>query len=726
MAFYSPRNIGPADQVLFDADGNAVGIQPAASSSPPVLGFNPTKHAAIDSLVSQDGKSADVVVYGGTPAGIMAAIAAAREGVSVLLIAPTGRLGGMVTGGLARTDYRGYNPRTCMNVITAEFYRRCAAHYGMSLAQFGMDGTSPFATEPKVAMAAYKDMLREYGVPIIYNWRVTAVNKQAGDIKYIDLQGYRSPGETRRVFGRVFIDASYECDLLVRAGVSYKAGREANAQYSETYNGVTASAALTGSPSPYIIAGNSGSGLLPYVESAALETAGTADSRIMAFCHRLVMTNEASNRNPIPEPRTYNPLWYELLGRAMANAPTSLDSLDELFYRAAIPLGGTKKQDWNNNGAMSLNFVGGNLNFNTLDYAARDVIVQQHEDYTLGLFKFLREDSRVPSAARSALAEWGFCKDEFTDENSTGMSPELYVRESVRMVGDYVMTEANWAKSTTVANPIALCTYPMDSHTVSKRVVSNVAHVEGGLSSSLVPVGYYGVEYRAMLPKAQQCGNLAVCCNGISASHTVYGSIRMEVTFMSMGEAAGVAAALSLKGRSRLHDLAGSDLQPQIRPYTINTSRILTVNAPTTNGTVTLSSTPPSGWGYVTFPPEFHDVRMVNEGNGNKGGRWVRFNPTFAAAGRYRILLNAPGTTNAQLQCKIEVQSAAGAGAIDTFYIDHKFGEWHFRELGVWNMLNDGSCFIRITNGADPADPDQANLQNGLMSVDAVAWHPVP
>lgn len=656
----------------------------------------------------------------------MAAVTAARDGVSVLLIAPTGRIGGLVTGGLARTDYRGYNPRTCMNVTTAEFYRRCAAQYGMSLAQFGMDGTSPFATEPKVALAAYKALLKEHNIPIIYNWRVTAVNKQAGDIKYIDLQGYRSPTQTTRVYGRIFIDASYEGDLLMRSGVTYTSGREANATYSETYNGVTTSAALTGSPSPYLTAGDAGSGLLPWMDAATLETAGTADSRIVAFCHRLVMTNDPANRRSIPEPQTYYPQWYELLGRGMANAPTSLDSLDELFFRAAIPLGGTTKQDWNNNGAMSLNFVGGNKNFVTTDYVARDAIVQAHEDYTLGLFKFLREDSRVPTAVKTAMADWGFCKDEFTDENSTGMSPQLYVREAARMVGDYVMTEANWAKSVTVANPVALCTYPMDSHTVSKRVVGGVAHVEGGLSSSLVPVGYYGVEYRAMLPKAQQCGNLLVCCNGISASHTVYGSIRMEVTFMSLGEAAGAAAALAIKGRSRLHDLGGSDLQPYIRPYTINPSRVLTVNAPSTNGTVTLSSTPPSGWGYVAFPPEFVDVRMVNEGNGNKGGRWVRFNPTFAAAGRYRILLNAPGTTNAQLQCKIEVQSAAGAGAIDTFYIDHKFGEWHFRELGVWNMLNDGSCFIRITNGADPADPNQTALQNGLMSVDAVAWHPVP
>ena len=591
--------------------------------------------------------------------------------------------GGVVSGGLARTDYRGYNPRVAMNVMTAEFWRRCAAAYGLTLAQFGMDQTSPFAVEPKVALSVFQAMLREYQVPVLYGWRVTALGKQAGDAKYLDLQQVGSL-ETRRVFAGVVVEPSYEGDVLMRSGVPYVFGRESNATYGETYNGVRASAALTGSPSPYVVAGDSGSGLLPYIDATPLEAAGTADGRLQAFCHRLVMTNVPSNRLPIPEPATYNPLWYELLGRAMASAPTSLDSLDEVFYRATIPQpGGVGKQDWNNNGAMSLDFVGGNAGFVTTDYAARDAIVQRHRDYTLGLFKFLREDSRVPTALKTALADWGFCADEFVGEGTGGLSPELYVRESARMVGDYVMTEANWAKTATgLTEPIALVNYAMDSHPCSKRVVGGVTHAEGGLSSTLVPTGYYGVEYRAMLPKLQDCGNLLVCGNGISASHTVFGSIRMEVTFMSLGEAAGVAAALAIKGRSRLHEMTGSDIAPYVRPYRVNSARVLTVNAPTTNGVARLSSTPPTGWVYATFPPEFVATQLVNEGNGNKGGRWADFYLDLPVDGRYRLRPNLPGSHNSQLSNEVFVWSADTPDY--SGYMDHKFGEWHFRDLGIF------------------------------------------
>jgi len=673
---------------------------------------------AVQALVSADGKSADVVIYGATPAGIMAAISAAIGGVKPLLIAHNGRLGGMVTGGLSRTDYRGYNPRVGMNMLTQLFWRRCAAEYGLSLGEFGMDPTSPYAVEPKVALAVFQKLIAEYQIQVLYNFRVSSVSKQAGDIKYIDMVA-RSGTETRRIHGRVFIDASYSCDLLIRAGITYTSGREANATYTETYNGVRDTFALTGSPSPYLTAGDSGSGLLPNIDATALETAGTADTRLQAFCHRLCMTNSASNRIPVPEPSSYNPLWFELMGRGMANAPTSLDTLDEVFFRATIPQpGGFSKADWNNNGYASLDYVGGNAGFVTTNYTTQDAILQNHINYTLGFFKFLREDSRVPSALRTSLADWGFCADEFIgEETPRGLSPEVYIRESARMVGDYVMTEAQILKTTPVSQQtaIAMGTYAMDSHPCSIRNISGVARGEGGLDSGLVPLGYYGVEYRSLLSKAKECGNFLACGNGVSASHTAFGSIRIETTLMSLGEAAGAAAALAIQGRARLHDIAGSDLQPYVRSYQINAARLLTIQAPSTNGTVTQSSSG-AGWVDATWPPEFYITKLQNEGNGNKGGRWTQFNPTFAASGRYRILLNAPGSHNSQIDCKIDVVHAGGT---DTFYIDHKFGEWHFRELGVWSFDTSGTHSIRITN-------DINGKASGLMSVDGVAWHPVP
>jgi len=344
----------------------------------------------------------------------------------------------------------------------------------------------------------------------------------------------------------------------------------------------------------------------------------------------LCMTNSASNRIPVPEPSSYNPLWFELMGRGMANAPTSLDTLDEVFFRATIPQpGGFSKADWNNNGYASLDYVGGNAGFVTTNYTTQDAILQNHINYTLGFFKFLREDSRVPSALRTSLADWGFCADEFIgEETPRGLSPEVYIRESARMVGDYVMTEAQILKTTPVSQQtaIAMGTYAMDSHPCSIRNISGVARGEGGLDSGLVPLGYYGVEYHSLLSKAKECGNFLACGNGVSASHTAFGSIRIETTLMSLGEAAGAAAALAIQGRARLHDIAGSDLQPYVRSYQINAARLLTIQAPSTNGTVTQSSSG-AGWVDATWPPEFYITKLQNEGNGNKGGRWTQFNP---------------------------------------------------------------------------------------------------
>jgi hypothetical protein len=690
---------------------------------------NATRFVLADRVI-QPILRADVVVYDATPSGIMAACTAAKSGVSVLLIAPYGRVGGMVTGGLARTDYRGYNPRTCMNVMTQEFYRRCAAVYGMSLGEFGMDGTSPFAVEPKVAMQVYMDMLNEYKISILYNYRVDVVNKQCGDIKYIDVSSRKDSSDTKRIHGGIFIDASYSCDLIIRSGVSYTYGREANSVYSETYNGVTAAAAHPGNPSPYVISGNSSSGLLPYIDSSALESVGSGDNRIQAYCHRLVMTNVPANRIPIPEPTNYYPLWYEVLGRSMAAVPNSYKTISQMFYQAPIPLGGVEKQDWNSQGQFSLDFAGGNVGFVTTDYNQRDIIIQNHTDYTLGLFKFLREDPRVPVELKTALQDWGFCADEFIGEGTKGLSPELYVRESARMIGDYVMTEANFFKTAVAVFPVVNASYPADSHLCSRRNVSGVVRSEGGLSSSLVPVGYYGVEYRAMLPKAKECGNLLASCNGISASHSMFCSLRMEVTFSSLGEAAGTAAVLAIKNKMRLHDISGNDIQLAVRPYQVDATRLLTLvnGAPnsgttTATGKITTSGTgtnPATGWIIASFPPEFYSTQLWNEGNGNKGGRFVQFFPAFASTGRYRIMLNIPGGTNSQRKCKIDILHAEGT---DTFYVDHKYGEWHFRDLGVWRFLNDGTNYIKVTNAGDPAD---AGSENGVMNVDGVAWNPVP
>lgn len=710
------------DKVLVDSGVTPVTAVPSAEglvTTDPKTGKSTTFAALGKSSGNQE-----VVIYGATFSGIMAAIACRRGGARPLVIATNNRIGGMVTAGLAITDIRGKNPRVYMNVLTQDFYRRCAAYYGETLGHRVMYNKS--SIECWIANRVLKEMVAEYDIPILYNHRVTAVNKQVGEIVSITTQNRGNSSDVRTIYGKVFIDASYETDLLIRSGASYTYGREANATYSETYNGVRASSACTGTPDPYVTPGNAGSGLLAGVDSAALEAAGTVDNRLQAFCHRLIVTNDPAHRRPFPAPTNYHPEWYELIGRAMANAPTSFDSVGKVVGPTQITGAAYNKWEWNSaSKGLSLNAVSFNSGYVTTDYAARDQIEQNHLDYTLGFLKWLQLDPRVPAGAKSGFASWGLCDDEFTDDNNTGMSPEIYIREAARMVGEVVTTESHFNKTTVAKDPIALTSYPIDSHIVSYRNVGGVAHYEGLLNGSgtvVLPTSYYGIDYKSMLPKSRQVSNMLVCCNGVSASHTVYGGIRMELTFGALGEAAGTAAALAVKAKMTVHEIAGADLLPYIRKTVINPARVLVVSAPTTNGTIT-ASTAGEAMELVSAdpaPPEFYGTSIARDNNYHKGLRFQQFFPSFGAAGRFRIYLNAPGVSNSQPWAKVEVKSAAG---VETLYIDHKEGEWYFRDLGVWAFNNDGTEYIKVINSGDPGI---AGSDVGNLYVEGVAWNPVP
>ena len=691
--------------------GRAAAI--VTSQTNPLTGLSEKITAGSEDFIRPGSKtSVDVCVYDASPAGCMAAMSAARGGASVVLVSPNGRVGGLMTGGLARTDYRGFQPRMGWNVLSQEFQRRCAAYYGRTLSEHGAVPTSPYSAECKVAEAVFRDMLNEYGVPVLRNFRITSASNQAGRIAHITLENRLQPNQQIRVHARVYIDASYTGDLLMRSGASWTYGREANATYGETTNGVRSPTGVGTAVSVYVTPGDAGSGFLPRVLADAAPAAGTADTGLQAYGHRLIVTDVESNKRAFPEPDNYNPLEYELMGRRIAESPASFQTMDTVFLKTPLPNG---KWDLNNQGTTSLDYTGGNVGFVTGTYAERDVINQNHINYTLGLLKFLREDSRIPAALKNELSAFGFCKDEFVNDNATGMSPELYIREAARMVGEYVMTEANFTKAAVASDWVSLATYPLDSHGVSLRHNAGMARVEGAFTGLSTPTTFYGISYRSMLPKMWECANMLVCGNGISASHVAFSGLRLEHNLMGLGEAAGVAAALHCTQGTPLHALAGENVRKIVSNGHFDPARTLVASAPTTNGTVTLTGT----WTQRTDKgPTFVGAGLQSDQNGTKGGRKIRFEPAFGAAGWYLIRLSCPCDTSGMGQFKVVVNHSNGT---ETFYLEGKNGEVFFRPIGKWHFPSSGG-YIEVENSGNPA---VAGSESGFLLVDAVAWEPM-
>jgi hypothetical protein len=398
------------------------------------------------------------------------------------------------------------------------------------------DADAMWAFEPHVAEAVFHEMLADAGVKVVLNQRL--------DLKHgVRRQGTRITAivmESGCVFaGRVFIDATYEGDLMAKAGVSYTVGRESNATYGETLNGVQTAHAVEHQfqkpVDPYIKPGDPGSGLLPGVHAGDAGPEGAADQRIQAYNFRLCLTDVAENRVPFPRPASYDPLRYELLLRYIEAGGT-----DVWGNQAIVP---NRKSDVNNNGAVSTDNIGMNYAYPDGDYAVRETIVAEHRDYQFGLLWTLANDPRVPAKLREQFNRWGLAKDEFCD--SGNWPHQLYIREARRMVGMYVMTEHNCRGQQTVEDSIGLAAYTMDSHNV-QRYVDSRGHARNEGDVQVGGFSPYPISYRSLLPKAVECTNLLVpVC--LSASHIAYGSIRMEPVFMVLGQSAATAAAEAIE-----------------------------------------------------------------------------------------------------------------------------------------------------------------------------------
>lgn len=487
----------------------------------------------------------DLVVYGGTAAGVATAVSGARQGLKVALLEPRDHIGGMVSGGLSATDV---GRREVIGGIALEFYFRTGRHYQMDryLQELA------WRHEARVAEAVFNEMLQEAGVTVLKRHSLRekdGVRKEGARVVEIATES------GARFQARIFADASYEGDLMAQAKVSYTFGRESVAQYGESLAGVRAVTPSHQFPVD-IPARDEHGRLLPEVSAEPRGEPGSADKRIQAYNFRIIGTNAAANRLPWPKPANYDPGRYELLLRYIHAMTPYLGRTMEFTDVSSTGLIPNGKADLNNRGGFSTDYIGKNYTYPEGSYAERERVWKDHEDYQKGFYYFLANDPRLPESMRRTAREWGLSKDEFTD---TGNWPhQLYVREARRMIGEYVAIQKDLQTDLTKPDVIGMGSYNSDSHNL-QRFVNDKGFVEneGDVQVGVKP---YQIPYRSLVPKRAEASNLIVpVC--FSASHVSYSSMRMEPQYMIIGHASGVAAALALRHNLAIQDIPMAELQ---------------------------------------------------------------------------------------------------------------------------------------------------------------------
>ncbi len=498
-------------------------------------------------------QSYDICVYGGTSAGVMAAITAKRAGKTVVLIEPSKHLGGLSAGGLGATDI---GNKFAITGLARDFYRRIGQHYGR---------LEQWTFEPHVAENLFNKYLKEAGIEPLLMCSLVSAQKQGGRIESITVESSERTGQSNRktITASQFLDCTYEGDLMAQADVSFTVGREANSQYAETANGVQLmdKHQFPDGVDPYKIPGKPESGLIWGVSNAKLQANGTADLSVQAYNYRMCLTDDPSNRIPIIRPDGYDSTKYELLLRQIAAGKKVPDVLTwNLMHFVPMP---NRKTDINNCGGFSTDMIGANFDYPNASPARRAEIIREHETYTKGLFYFIGHDPRMPKHLRDEMVQWGYPKDEYTDNDH--FSHQLYIREARRMVGEYVMTQANCEGKMVVTDGVGMAAYTMDSHNCQRLIVEKDGQMmvknEGDVQVGGFPP--YPVSYRALVPKRNECSNLLVpVC--LSASHIAYGSIRMEPVFMVLAQSAALAACHAIDEQKAVQDIDIKKLQARL------------------------------------------------------------------------------------------------------------------------------------------------------------------
>lgn len=664
----------------------------------------------------------DVVIYGGTSAAITAAVQVKKMGKSVIIVSPDKHLGGLSSGGLGWTDS---GNKAVIGGLSREFYHRVYQHYQKPEAwrqqkqtEYGnkgqgtaaMDGNerTMWIFEPHVAEAIFDTWVKELDIPVVREaWldREKGVKKE-GDrivsITTLDGQTYS---------GKMFLDVTYEGDLMAAAGVDYHVGREANSVYGEEWNGIQVGVlhhkhhfgAVKVPISPYKVPGDPKSGVLARISTEPPGVKGEGDHRVQAYCFRSCYTNDPTNRVPFPKPEGYDASQYELILRIFEAGWRE-------FFEKFDPIP-NHKTDTNNHGPFSFDNIGYNYDYPEASYEKRRQIIQEHETYQKGLMWFVANDPRVPEDVRTELQKWGLPKDEFVDNGH--WSHQLYIREARRMIGHFVMTENELRKKKPTPDSVGMGSYTIDSHNV-QRYITPEGFVQNEGDIGVSTGGPYAIAYGSLVPKKGQGRNLLVPV-AMSASHIAYGSIRMEPVFMILGQSAATAAVFAMED-----DIAVQDVPyPKLRERLLQDAQILEYDGPISSKSISLEgivvddakATLQGEW-QDGAAGKFYGASYKHDGNpGSKGGCSALFRAELPKAGRYEVRLVYAHNKNRSTRVPVTVRHSAGEAEMLINQREEGKLDGVAVSLGEYSFAA-GPAEVQVSNeGAD-----------GHVIIDAVQW----
>ncbi len=675
-------------------------------------------------------KTYDMVIYGGTSAGVIAAVQARKLGKSVIIVGPDKHLGGLSSGGLGMTDT---GNKSVIGGLARDFYHRVWKEYqkpetwrwqkpseygGKGQGTPAVDGDlrTMWVFEPHIAEKVFEDYVREFQIPVDRDeWldRANGVKKSGAKIASITMLS----GKT--YVGKIFMDATYEGDLLAAARVDYHVGREANSVYGEQWNGVQVGVlhhqhhfgALKKKISPYVVPGDPKSGLLPRISGAPPGEYGSGDKRVQAYCYRFCASNHPDNRIPFPKPEGYDPKQYELLVRIYeAGWKDTFNKFDDTPNR---------KTDTNNHGPMSTDNIGMNYDYPEASYERRREILREHRTYQQGWLYFIANDPRVPKDVQAKMREWGLPKDEFLDNG--GWPHQIYVREARRMIGHFVMTENELMKKKPTPDSVGMGSYTIDSHNVQRYVMPDgYVQNEGDVGVGIRP---YPIAYGALVPKQGQSDNLfATIC--VSSSHIAYGSIRMEPVFMILGQSAATAAAIAIDNNLAVQDVPYTTLREQMMKDNqvlehessaepVKPKKAFLVPSSLPGIVVDDEDAKLSGnWKTSSSASNYVGNGYRHDNNKRDGKSTAQFETILPKAGRYEVRFGYPPNSNRSSKVAVEVLHADGSQKIT---IDQKKAptiDETFVSLGEFNFSANQPAAVVVSNAGT----------DGYVVIDAVQW----
>ena len=669
----------------------------------------------------------DIVIYGGACSAIIAAVQAKKMGKSVIVVSPDKHLGGLSCGGLGFTDT---GNKAVIGGLSRDFYHRIYLHYQKAeswkqqkQSEYGGKGQGTPAVdgenrtmwifEPHAAEQVFEDYVKEFGLEVMRDeWldRAKGVKKEGGKIVAITTLS----GKTYA--GKMFIDATYEGDLMAAAGVDYHVGREANNVYGEEHNGVQVGVlhhrhhfgAVKEPISPYKVPGDPKSGVLPRVSSADPGKVGEGDKRVQAYCFRSCYTTDPGNRIPFPKPEGYDASQYELLLRVLN---TGWGEFFEKFD--PIP---NHKTDTNNHGPFSFDNIGFNYDYPEASYERRREIIAEHRTYQQGLLWFVANDPRVPKKVQEELRTWGLPKDEFTDNGN--WSHQLYIREARRMIGQYVMTENELRKKKPTPDSVGMGSYTIDSHNVQRHITAE-GYVQNEGDIGVGTNGPYEIAYGSLIPKEGQVSNLLVPV-AMSASHIAYGSIRMEPVFMILGQSAATAAVLALNDGVAVQKLPYAKLRGQL----LKDGQTLEYSGPKTSRGVDPKSLKgivlddsqarlTGEWKESGAAKSFIGDGYSHDNNAKNGKASARFEAKLPKADKYRVMLASTPNNNRASNAPVEIHHAGGVQRLKLDLRTPKPADGVFwLDLGAYDFQGEASVII-TNEGTD-----------GYVVIDGIRWLP--